>query len=841
MHLWLVLAAPIVSFDPTDARIERVTFSVTIGGGVPSKGSSARMLATAATPPVDVGPLPSKALLAAMEACGAGGLADEIIELEHRGIKIVVTASVPEGSPTSGRAVLRAVGTDMSCFTPSLQEELQHFVVLSDRPKISYGVVNAPSPPRSKPPPKSATLTASITATAKPTAIPASYLATGAPTSAVPAAVASTTLNTSLTTSTIATSLTTSSQPNTVAPAPIAAAISSPTVTWPPPPLPPPPPPPNPVPIAAAISISPVTWPPPTPPPNQLKEGNTRPFVVAAMFWLGILLFACVSVWRCSIRAMSQPAKDHYQILSDSPFEAQIPNEWWKPLDWIVLVSPPTAKPAGGDEVGAGKKAPLRSPPKRSAPSSALKSTSPQSPQRPSENELHAAASAAAAPAAAASAAAKVAAEKAVAEKAAAEKAAAAKVAAEKAAAEKAAAEKAWLDKAAAQRTAADKVAADKAAAEKAAAEKAAAEKAAAAKVVAEKAAAEKAAAAKVAAEKASAEQAAAEQASAERAVSNEWWKPLDWMVLVSPPTAKPAGDDGKAEAEKAEAAASAAVASAAVAFAGSALKRSAPKPISPQRHSTTHREPMAQETVRVQELALVQRMAPTSLPLYLQRLPAETAAAEAAAAEKAAGEAAAAAEKAAAENAAAEQEAAERAAAEQAAAEQASAERAVSNEWWKPLDWIVLVSPPTAKPAGDDGKAEAEKAEAAEAVPRPPAPHREYNLGGYIAPPPTHSKVDFEANLDSARAAEVVRYKARVPPSTSPRMHVITTPEPWLGGSVSTERLERMVSRRGGRRGLLSRRAGEEAQPDTKALAEPSHRSAVTSAIGWSPSSWLR
>ena len=657
MLLWLVLAAPIVSFDPTVARIERVTFSVTIGGGVPSKGSSARMLATAATPPVDVGPRPSKALLAAMEACGAGGLADEIIELEHRGIKIVVTASVPEGSPTSGRAVLRAVGTDMSCFTPSLQEELQHFVVLSDRPKISYGVVNAPSPPRSKPPPKSATLTASITATAKPTAIPASYLATGAPTSAVPAAVASTTLNTSLTPSTIATSLTTSSQPNTVAPAPIAAAISSPTVTWPPPPLPPPPPPPNPVPIAAAISISPVTWPPPPPPPNQLKEGNTLPFVVAAMFWLGILLFACVSVWRCSIRAMSQPAKDHYQILSDSPFEAQIPNEWWKPLDWIVLVSPPTAKPAGGDEVGAGKKAPLRSPPKRSAPSSALKSTSPQSPQRPSENELHAAASAAAAPAAAASAAAKVAAEKAVAEKAAAEKAAAAKVAAEKAAAEKA-----WLDKAAAQRTAADKVAADKAAAEKAAAEKAAA--------------------AKVAAEKASAEQAAAEQASAERAVSNEWWKPLDWMVLVSPPTAKPAGDDGKAEAEKAE---------------------------------------------------------------------------------------------------------------------------------------------------------------AAEAVPRPPAPHREYNLGGYIAPPPTHSKVDFEANLDSARAAEVVRYKARVPPSTSPRMHVITTPEPWLGGSVSTERLERMVSRRGGRRGLLSRRAGEEAQPDTKALAEPSHRSAVTSAIGWSPSSWLR
>jgi hypothetical protein len=246
----------------------------------------------------------------------------------------------------------------------------------------------------------------------------------------------------------------------------------------------------------------------------------------------------------------------------------------------------------------------------------------------------------------------------------------------------------------------------------------------------------------------------------------------------------------------------------------------------------------MAQETVRVglvQELALVQRMAPTSLPLYLQRLPAETAAAEAAAAEKAAAEAAAAAEKAAADKAAAEQAAAERAAAEQAAAEKAAAERAAPKEWWQPLDWMVLVKPPTAAPAGDDGKTETEKAEATEAAARPPAPHREYNLGGYVAPPPAHSKADLEANLDSAR------YKARLPPSTSPRMHVITTPEPWLGGSVSTERLERMVSRRGGRRALLSRRAGEEAQPDTKALAEPSHRSAVTSALGWSPSSWLR
>jgi chemotaxis protein histidine kinase CheA len=260
----------------------------------------------------------------------------------------------------------------------------------------------------------------------------------------------------------------------------------------------------------------------------------------------------------------------------------------------------------------------------------------------------------------------------------------------------------------------------------------------------------------------------------------------------------------------------------------------------------------MAQETVRVglvQELALVQRMAPTSLPLYLQRLPAETAAAEAAAAEKAAAEAAAAAEKAAADKAAAEQVAAERAAAEQAAAEKAAAERAAPKEWWQPLDWMVLVKPPTAAPAGDDGKTETEKSEATEAAARPPAPHREYNLGGYVAPPPAHSKADLEANLDSA-AIEVpvrsengvsARYKARLPPSTSPRMHVITTPEPWLGGSVSTERLERMVSRRGGRRALLSRRAGEEAQPDTKALAEPSHRSAVTSALGWSPSSWLR
>ena len=161
VHLILlqVLAAPLVSFDPTNARMERVTFSVTIGGDVPSKGPSSRMLATAATPPLDVGPLPSKALLAAMEACGAGGLADEILELEHRGIKIVVNADVPEGAPTSGRAVLRAVGTDMSCFTPELQKELQHFVVLTDRPTISYGKkfmpppVPLPPPPSPSPPP----------------------------------------------------------------------------------------------------------------------------------------------------------------------------------------------------------------------------------------------------------------------------------------------------------------------------------------------------------------------------------------------------------------------------------------------------------------------------------------------------------------------------------------------------------------------------------------------------------------------------------------------------------------------------------------------------------------
>ena len=147
--LWQVLGVPVVT-DPMHAPIERITFSVSLeGGGVPSKWPSFqqqphRQQQQRQRKLSDVGPLPSKALLAAMEACGAGGLADEMLALEHRGVKIWITADVPEGSQSSGHAVLRAVGTDMSCFTPALQQELQHFVVLSDRPKLRYGIVGAP-------------------------------------------------------------------------------------------------------------------------------------------------------------------------------------------------------------------------------------------------------------------------------------------------------------------------------------------------------------------------------------------------------------------------------------------------------------------------------------------------------------------------------------------------------------------------------------------------------------------------------------------------------------------------------------------------------------------------
>ena len=141
LPLWQTLGAPIISAAPTHhASIERITFSVSLGSGdgAPSRWRSQQ-------PPQQQqqqrkltayeGALPSHALLAAMRKCGAGDIAEEMLELEHRGAKVLITASIPEGAPTTGHAILRAVGSDMSCFTPALQEELRQFVVLSDRPR----------------------------------------------------------------------------------------------------------------------------------------------------------------------------------------------------------------------------------------------------------------------------------------------------------------------------------------------------------------------------------------------------------------------------------------------------------------------------------------------------------------------------------------------------------------------------------------------------------------------------------------------------------------------------------------------------------------------------------
>ena len=178
-------------------------------------------------------------------------------------------------------------------------------------------------------------------------------------------------------------------------------------------------------------------------------------------------------------------------------------------------------------------------------------------------------------------------------------------------------------------------------------------------------------------------------------------------------------------------------------------------------------------------------------------------------------------AEKAAAEKAAAERAAAEKAAAEKAAAEKAATEKAPPREWWQPPDWMSV----TAKPSGDAGKAEAEKAEAAEAEaaaaaarsPNPLAngtPGRAYNLGGY-APPPSRTKAELKEIIESERQ------KSR--PPLSARLRMPLSPEPWLGGSVSTERHDRL---------LASRRRPETSKRGLSAAteAEPSY----WSAMGW-------
>jgi hypothetical protein len=207
-----------------------------------------------------------------------------------------------------------------------------------------------------------------------------------------------------------------------------------------------------------------------------------------------------------------------------------------------------------------------------------------------------------------------------------------------------------------------------------------------------------------------------------------------------------------------------------------------------------------------------------------------------------------AAAKKAAAEKAAALKAAAEKDAAEKAAAEKAATEQAPPREWWQPPDWMGV----TAKPSGDAAKAEAEKAEAAEAAaaaarsPSPLAngtpgraynlgsplangtPGRAYNLGGYKAPPPSRTKAELEANLESERQ------KGRPRPSTTLRLPL--SPDPWLGGgSVSPERSEQARSRRlQSKSTWLASRSdrAESSRPTTgtKALGEPSY----WSALGW-------
>ena len=209
-----------------------------------------------------------------------------------------------------------------------------------------------------------------------------------------------------------------------------------------------------------------------------------------------------------------------------------------------------------------------------------------------------------------------------------------------------------------------------------------------------------------------------------------------------------------------------------------------------------------------------------------------------------------AAAKKAAAKKAADEKLAAEKAAAEKAAAKKAATEQVPPREWWQPPDWMSV----TAKPSGDAGKAEAEKAEAAEAEaaaaaarsPNPLAngtpgraynlgsplangtPGRAYNLGGYKAPPPSRTKAELEANLESQRQ------KGRPRPSTTLRLPL--SPEPWLGGgSVSPERSEQARSRRlQSKSTWLTSRSdrAESSRPttETKALGEPSY----WSALGW-------
>ena len=138
-----------------------VTFTLTVSEYPRQPRSTQRRQAKADGPssePSESSPsaepdVPSKTLIAALQKCGARGLATEMLRLDHEGKEVKVTAVVPKDSWVKGDDIARAVGSDSRCFTPELQRELSKFVVISSAPVVSYEIVPAPSPPPPLPPP----------------------------------------------------------------------------------------------------------------------------------------------------------------------------------------------------------------------------------------------------------------------------------------------------------------------------------------------------------------------------------------------------------------------------------------------------------------------------------------------------------------------------------------------------------------------------------------------------------------------------------------------------------------------------------------------------------------
>ena len=98
--------------------------------------------------------VPSEALLRAMRRCGAAGAAEQMVTLQRQGREVEVRVRVPhrDFGQVTGGDIVRAVGSDMDCFTPELRGELSRFVVVSSPPILSYEIVPAPSPPPPTPP-----------------------------------------------------------------------------------------------------------------------------------------------------------------------------------------------------------------------------------------------------------------------------------------------------------------------------------------------------------------------------------------------------------------------------------------------------------------------------------------------------------------------------------------------------------------------------------------------------------------------------------------------------------------------------------------------------------------